>query len=124
MVRAWHDALNRGDIDAVAALVTEDIEVGGPRGATRGVAVMRDWAGRAGIRLDPLRTYQRGPTLVVEQQASWRLPETGELQNTEVVASVFVVQDRRIGLVVRYPGLTAALAAAALSEADRAPEVS
>lgn len=122
VVNAWHDALNRGDVDALAALVTEDVEIGGPRGATRGVATMRDWVGRAGIRLDPLRSFQRGPTLVVEQQASWRSPETAEVQSTDTVASVFVVHDGRIGLVVRYPSVTEAFAAAGLTEADSVPE--
>jgi hypothetical protein len=33
VVRAWHEAVNQGDVDALVALSDDDIEVGGPRGS-------------------------------------------------------------------------------------------
>jgi hypothetical protein len=36
IVRAWHEAVNRGDAEAVVALSHDDIEVGGPRGSALG----------------------------------------------------------------------------------------
>ena len=41
LVRAFESAVNAVDVDAAAALVTDDVEVGGPRGAARGVEVLR-----------------------------------------------------------------------------------
>ena len=43
-VRAWHQALNAGDVDRLVALSSEDVEVGGPRGATRGAQALREWS--------------------------------------------------------------------------------
>jgi hypothetical protein len=37
VVLAWHAALNAGGIDRLLALSSEDVEVGGPRGVSRGV---------------------------------------------------------------------------------------
>ena len=54
VVRAWHDAVSRGDANALVALSADDIEVGGPRGSAHGHAILRDWLERAGIQLQPL----------------------------------------------------------------------
>src|SRR5215207_10043597 len=72
IVRAWHEAVNRGDADALLALSDEDIEVGGPRGSARGSAVLRNWLGRAGIQLEPRRWFASPSELVVEQVATWQ----------------------------------------------------
>lgn len=40
-------AVNAADPDRAAALVTDDVEVGGPRGAARGVDVLRGWVERS-----------------------------------------------------------------------------
>jgi len=72
VVLSWHEALNAGNPDALAALTDEAAEVGGPRGTGRGVALVRDWAGRAGVRLDPRRVLHRGDAVVVEEVARWR----------------------------------------------------
>lgn len=118
IVRAWHLALNAGDLDRLVALSSDDVEVGGPRGASRGAQVLREWVGRAGIRLEPQRMFHRDHTVVVEQDAEWRAPGTGEVTGQLTPASVFVVRDLRVTSVVRYPDLASALAAAGLREAD------
>lgn len=41
VVRAWHDAVNRGDADELVALSRDDIELGGPRRSASGSAVPR-----------------------------------------------------------------------------------
>lgn len=118
VVRAWHQALNAGDLDRLAALSAEDVEVGGPRGASRGAQVLREWVGRAGIRLEPQRLFHREQTVVVEQAAEWRAAETGEVTGQQTPASVFIVRDGKVASVIRYPDLAAALAATGLGEAD------
>ncbi|MGH2461934.1 MAG: nuclear transport factor 2 family protein [Chloroflexota bacterium] len=118
VVHAWHQAVNAGDLDRVVALSSDDIEVGGQRGANRGIQVLREWVGRAGIRLEPRRVFHRDQTVVVEQGAAWRAPETGEVAGQLTPASVFVVRDGRVTSVIRHPDLASALAAAGLGEAD------
>jgi ketosteroid isomerase-like protein len=118
LVRAWHEALNRGDIEALTALCHDDVEVGGPRGSARGRDVLRDWAARAGIRLEPRRWFAGDGAIVVEQTATWSDAETGQATAPVVAATLFEVVAGRVRRVVRYDGLDTALAAAGLTPGD------
>ena len=124
-VLAWHAALNAGDVERLLALSTDDVEVGGPRGAGRGAELLREWFGRASVVLEPGRVFARGDgdrdddVVVVEQTGRWRL-EDGALGEPQPVASVFRVSAGRVASVLRYPDVDSALAAADLSEADQA----
>ena len=111
VVEAWHDALNAGEADRLAALSHDDVEVGGPRGTSSGIALLRDWVDRSRIQLEPGRTFQRDDEVVVEQTATWRDPDTGLPGAPQAVASAFLVRDGRVQRVTRYPDLSAALAA-------------
>jgi len=119
-VRAWHEAVNRSDVDALSAVSDDDIEIGGPRGSARGSAVLRDWLRRAGIRLEPLRWFASPTELVVEQAATWRSAD-GAVTNPEIVASSFTVEGGRVTRTVRYGSLEEALAAAGLKLQDEIP---
>ena len=119
-MRAWHEAVNRGDADALVALSDDDIEVGGPRGSARGSAVLRDWLGRAGIQLAPRRWFASPAELVVEQVATWRGPD-GAATEPQTVASSFEVEDGRVRRTVRYDSLTEALAQTGLTLLDETP---
>jgi ketosteroid isomerase-like protein len=103
-VRAWHQALNAGELDRLLALSATDVEVGGPRGNEHGRDLLRDWFGRAEIRLEPISLQTQGAAVVVEQDARW-------LDDTEPqrVASVFRVRDGLVTSVIRYPDVTTAL---------------
>ncbi len=116
VVAAWHDALNHGDLDRLLALSHPDIEVGGPRGTSRGVDVLREWVERAGIHMELRRVFHRADTVVAEQAATWRSADTGDATDRHTVASVFVVRDDRVARVVRHPGLADALREAGLDE--------
>ena len=120
VVRAWHEAVNRGDADALVALSDDDIEVGGPRGSARGSAVLRDWLGRAGIQLAPRRWFASPAELVVEQVASWRGLD-GAVTDPEIVASSFRVEDGRVRRTIRYGSLPEALAVSGLTLRDEVP---
>jgi hypothetical protein len=120
VVRAWHDAVNRCDADAAVALAHEDVEVGGPRGSSRGASVLRGWVSNAGIQLEPLRWFSRDGDLVVEERATW---PGAEAQRTEpqLVASAFRVEDGRLRRVIRHDTLDAALLATGLTLEDSMP---
>jgi ketosteroid isomerase-like protein len=119
VVTAWHDALNAGDVDRLLELSRPDVEVGGPRGTGHGTQLLREWASRANVHLDPGRLFHEADTVVVEQEAEWRTPESGESNGALTVASVFVVRDGLVASVVRYPDLAEALRAANLDESRR-----
>jgi hypothetical protein len=121
IVAAWHAALNRGDAETVAALAHDDVEIGGPRGASRGAAVLREWVGRAGIRLEPIRWFARGPEIVVEERASWR-GEDGQPGEPQIVATWFRVDQGRVRRIARHADLAAALTAAGLTPDDELEE--
>ena len=120
VVRAWHEAVNRGDAAALVALCHDDIEVGGPRGSARGSAVLRDWLGRAGIRLEPRRWFASPSELVVEQVATWQSADS-TVADPEFIASSFIVENGLVRRTVRYGSLDEALAATGLTLRDELP---
>ncbi len=117
-VLAWHEALNAGDAERVAGLSHPEVEVGGPRGSARGRQVLRDWVGRANISLEPLRSFGRGRTVVVEEAATWRDAETGEAIGEATVATVFELDRGLVSRILRHDGLEDALRIAGLDESD------
>jgi hypothetical protein len=117
IVRAWHEAVNRGDADALLALSDDDIEVGGPRGSARGSAVLRNWLGRSGIQLEPRRWFASPSELVVEQVATWQSPDD-TVSDPQIIASSLTVENALVTRTVRYGSLMEALAAAGLTIQD------
>ncbi|WP_432976478.1 hypothetical protein [Dactylosporangium sp. CA-233914] len=107
-INAWHDAVNRRDLDAAQAAVTDPVDVSGPRGA--GPIPAADFAGwivRSGITLRPVSWHPVGPdAMVVEQEASW----DGGAAAT--VATLFRVRSGRVALAHRFGSLHDALASA------------
>ena len=90
--------------------------MGGPRGTGRGARLLREWVARANVRLEPRRVFQREETVVVEEEAEWRSPETGEVIGAGTVGSVFVVRGGRVASIIRYDDLAGALDAAGLGK--------
>jgi limonene-1,2-epoxide hydrolase len=117
IVTAWHAALNAHDVERLLALSSAEVEVGGPRGTARGASVLSEWVDRANVHLKPLRIFQRGPILVVPEDAEWRADD-GSPTGAQQVGAVFEVRLDRVARVVRYPDLASALAAAGLSLSD------
>ena len=113
-VLAWHEVLNAGDAERLATLSHPEVEIGGPRGSARGRQVLKDWVGRANIRLDPLRAFGRGQTVVVEEAATWRDASTGEA----TVATVFVLDGGLVSGIFRHDRLEDALRGAGLDGSD------
>jgi ketosteroid isomerase-like protein len=120
-VHAWHEALNTGNVDQLIALSSDVVEVGGPRGrgSGPGAQLLREWFGRAGIRMEPYQIYHRDNTVVVEQGARWQPPEAGITTEPQTVATAFVVKDGRVASIVRYPDLASALEASGLTSFDK-----
>jgi hypothetical protein len=117
-VLAWHGALNAGDAEHVAALSHPEVEIGGPRGSARGRQVLKDWVVQANIRLEPLRSFKRGGTVVVEEAATWRDAQTGEIVGAATVATVFRLDAGLVTGIFRHDGLEDALRLAGLDGSD------
>jgi hypothetical protein len=118
LVTAFHEAVNGADEARLLALVTADVEVGGPRGSGSGATPLTDWMTRTGIRLTPGRLFARGSVVVAEEVAAWKDAQTGATSPSQAIASVFRIRDGRIAGVVRYDGLADALRAAGLETKD------
>ena len=118
VVQAWLDAANTQSIDRLIALSDPNIEIIGPRGSGYGHQLLRDWLGRAGLRLETRRVFARGDSIVVEQHGVWRSVETGDVTGERDIASRFRVDGERIVQFARYDSLSDALAEAGLTFAD------
>lgn len=118
IIEVWHEAVNAGAADRAGSLCTEDVEIGGPRGSGHGRELLVDWVRHAAIRLEPVRWFCGEPDVVVEQDARWVDPATGELGDPIRLATAFGVASGRISRVLRHPDPAAALAGLGLGPAD------
>lgn len=125
VVHEWLAAVNAGDVERVLALTAADVTLVGPRGVARGHHVLRAWMGHAGATFHTRRTYAARGVVVAAQHGVWRDAETGAVRGEAEVATRFVVADGRVAEVQRYDdGLSSALGAAGLTQADRQPDES
>lgn len=118
LVREWQDAANRRDAARLVALSDPEIEVAGPRGASRGHDALRAWLDRAGLHLATLRAFARGDAVVLAQRGVWRDLDTGAVTGERDLASAYRVAGGRVARVARHDDLAAALADAGLDAAD------
>jgi hypothetical protein len=117
IVEQWLSAVNAGDGARVEALSHEQVDIVGPRGrGSAPRAVLSEWLGRSGFSSRPLRWFCGGDGLVVvELDASWRDPGTGEPQDSFPIGSLFQITGERVARYERFDdGLALALAAAGL----------
>jgi hypothetical protein len=113
-VLAWHDALNASDIDTLATLSSDDIEVGDEHGAGQGHDALRKWAAARPRKVELGRMYVHDGVVVVEQM-------TGSADDpgaSAPAASAFRVVHDHVTSVFRHRDLAAALAATELTDAD------
>jgi ketosteroid isomerase-like protein len=107
LVRRFVDAYNRGDAEAIVALVTPDVELETPGGLERGPESAQRLAAKstqdhALVRIEVERLVEAGDQVVVfaERQMRWR--ETGELADASPSDAVMTV---RGGKVARWQRL-------------------
>jgi hypothetical protein len=116
LINAWHEAVNRRDLDAARALVTDRVEVSGPRG-THSITPQEfaDWIVASGIRLRPLSAHPvDAATMVVEQAATWPGSDT-----ETTVATLFRAHNGALTTIRRFASLPEALHAATPPEPGR-----
>ena len=113
-VLAWHDALSTGDLDTLAGLSSEDIEIGDSHGAAQGHAALRAWAQVSDATIEVGDIYYRDGVVVVTERIT---PKSGA-GSAGVAASAFRVVHDHVTSVFRHPDLAAALAATDLADED------
>lgn len=113
-VLAWHDALNTADFETLAALSSDDIELGEAHGAAQGHEALRGWAASRRVTTELGRMYVHDGIVVAEQKAS-AADNPGVVTDT---ALAFRVVHDRVTSVFRHESLAAALEATELTETD------
>lgn len=121
VVEQWLAAVNAGDGSRVESLSQEQVDIVGPRGrGSAPRAVLSEWLGRSGFSARALRWWCGGAGLVVvEQQARWRDPATGEPRDSFRIGSLFQITDGRVARFERFDGGVAAALDAAGLDAGR-----
>ena len=117
VVGEWVGAVNALDVRRVMARSAGDIEMGGPRGVTRGQPSVREWVERAKLHMETRRAFSSGDRVVLLQRVTWR-DHQGLTIAEASIAHRFVVAGDRIAVVFRHETLDDALRAAGLTEAD------
>jgi ketosteroid isomerase-like protein len=112
-VLAWHDALNTSDLDTLAALSSDDIEMGDPHGAAQGHEALRRWASSRPATTELGQMYVHDGVVVVEQKVS----SPGDGADTNTALAFRIVHDH-VTSVFRHEDLASALAATELTKAD------
>ena len=102
-VLAWHDALSAADIETLASLSSDDIEMGDAHGAQQGHQALRGWASAHQTSGELGRMYVHDGVVVAEQNNN---------------ALAFRVVRDHVTSVFRHDDLPSALAATELTEAD------
>lgn len=116
VVESWHIAINTHDIELACALASDNVEIVGPRGSSRGLAGLREWLGRVPFSAEPLRWFcGRSGCVVVEQLGYWMILQAA---TERIVASSFCVVNGRVVRLQRFGNLDQALRAASLSDED------
>ncbi|MEZ0349177.1 nuclear transport factor 2 family protein [Mycobacterium sp. pR1184] len=105
-VLAWHDALASADIDTLAALSSDDIELGDAHGAAQGHEALRTWATSHQATTELGEMYVHDGVVVAEQ--------TGGAPG----ALAFRVVHDHVTSVFRHQDLASALAATELTPDD------
>jgi hypothetical protein len=118
LVQAFHDNLNDRNVSGVLDLAADNVRVGGPRGSGEGKYLLEEWVGRANITMTPVRWFRANDTVVVEQRAVWRDPDSGAETGTQTVASVFTIEGGLIAGIARYGFLAEAVHGANMDETN------
>lgn len=111
-VLAWHDALSAADLDTLAALSSDDIEIGDAHGAAQGHTALRSWAQRSPANIEVGAIYYRDGVVVVDERIT---PNDGP---AATAASAFRVVNDHVTAVFRHDDLDAALEATEMTDAD------
>jgi len=105
---AWFRHLADRDIDAVMALATDEVEIGGARGSGTGRELLHEWVDRTRAEMTPRQWFAKDDVVVVEYEAAWR-NRAGQDMGRRVMIVTFRVEGGRIAGITRHDDLAASL---------------
>ena len=127
LVRRFVDAYNRGDTEAIVALVTPDVELETPGGLERGPEAAQRLAAKstqehALVHIEVERLVEVGDQVVVfaERQMRWR--ETGELADASPSDAVMTIRGGKVARWQRLRDRREALRLAGLEPTEPATQ--
>ncbi|PCG14322.1 MAG: nuclear transport factor 2 family protein [Sphingomonas sp.] len=110
VIEEWHRVVNEGDVTVARTIVTDDVEVGGPRGSASGVDAFISWIESAGIHLEPVAWHPLPDAgVVVEQRASRPGGGRSAEQHPIPVVTLFKLRGDRIAGSWRFDTVREAL---------------
>lgn len=119
LIRAFYDAFNEEDLDALVATLHHDVELVTARGPRYGHDGARIWATRnpggeleQRVVLDGVREHGDRAVALIRRQWYWR--DGNELADEEELGALFELRDGRISRVVTAEDRAAALASAGI----------
>jgi ketosteroid isomerase-like protein len=119
LIRAFYEAFNAEDLDALVATLHGDVELVTARGPRYGHEGARTWAMRnpggeleQRVVLDGVREHGERAVALIRRQWWWR--DGGELAEEEELGAMFELRDGLIGRVVTAEDRAAALASAGI----------
>lgn len=121
LVRAWTEAWNARDVDALAAMADEAVALEMPGGSARGVVALRELVARQsyGVRLyvGPQDLHDLNDSVISVGPIEFRQVEDDDrvVAREEDAAAVFEVQHGRVARFKPYASLTDALAGEGLA---------
>src|SRR5699024_12683548 len=98
----WIEYCNDQDIEGMAGITSEELEVHGPKGtATIDKTGFKEWMERANLTLETFEYYARDNKVVMVQQGIW-LDTDGTVKGEQGVYTVLVFDSEKVGALGRF----------------------
>ena len=115
----WIEYCNDQDLEGLAGITAEELEVHGPKGtATIDKTGLKEWMGRANLKLETFEHYARDNKVVMGQHGTW-LDTNGAVKGEQDVYTVLVFDREKVGALGRFDDKEQAFDVTGLEEGDR-----
>lgn len=115
----WIEYCNDQDIEGLAGITSEELEVHGPKGtATIDKTGFKEWMERANLKLETFEYYARDNKVVMGQHGIW-LDTDGTVKGEQDVYTVLVFDREKVSALGRFDDKEQAFDVTGLEEGDR-----
>lgn len=119
LAEQWIELCNRQDVEGLASITAEELEVHGPKGS-KGLDEngLKEWMERANLKLKTFEKYARDNKVLMGQHGTW-LNEDASVKGEEDVYTVLVIDDQKVSAIARFNDKEQAFDVSGLGEADK-----
>ncbi|WP_411842485.1 hypothetical protein [Salinicoccus sp. HZC-1] len=115
----WIELCNSQDIEGLASITSEELEVHGPKGTTTlNKEDLKEWMERANLKLENFEAYARDNKAIMGQHGTW-LNEDDSVKGEQEVYTVLVIEDQKVSALARFDDKEQAFDVSGLEEADK-----